>query len=65
MEIPSKYSFKQIMFFWDFVRIVGSLINAFRPALLSDSAGDLEIVKENAWKKNSLLIRDMFINDSG
>lgn len=34
------------MFIGDFVRDVGSLINAFRPPLLSDCASKLELSKK-------------------
>lgn len=39
------------MFIGDSVRIWGSLINAFRPLVLSDSASDLELCKKMPQKE--------------
>ena len=36
----------QVRFIGDYVRIVGSLINAFRPPLSTDTENDLEISKK-------------------
>ncbi|XP_062613816.1 uncharacterized protein LOC134275563 [Saccostrea cucullata] len=57
----------QIPFIGDYVRIVGSLINAFRPSLASDSDDHLEISRKMLEKSKITTnpLKDLFINSSG
>jgi hypothetical protein len=57
----------QIKFIGDYVRIVGALINAFRPALSGDSENNVDISRKMLQKSKMIEnpLKEMFVNSSG